>query len=160
MTKRRPPLSIDAALARIAGQLPGGWGEMASVVERCESHVRAWGDHDKRDQIPLPCAILLDIAYQRAGGEGRPLFETYALQVQVAHEAAFASEIELARRACVLIREGAQAQEAMVLATLPDATPQSREHAVRELEDVVRVATGAIALLAGGTQARAPPDTS
>lgn len=147
MTKPRPPLSIDAALARIAGQLPGEWAEMGLIVDRHEGTVRRWGDHDKPEAIPLPCAIALDIAFQRAGGDGRPLFETYALQLAVAREQAFANEIELARQACVFIREGAQAGEAMILASLPSATAQDRTHAVRELEDVARVVTSAIALL-------------
>ena len=158
MTKVRPPLSVDAALGRISGQLPGAWAEMAKLVDRAESTVRAWGDHEKPDQIPLPCAITLDIAFQRAGGEGRPLFETYALQLDVARENAFAGEIEIARRACLLIREGSQAQEALVLASLPSATARCRANAVRELEDVARVVTSAIALLA--VSGPEPPDTS
>lgn len=157
MTKPKAPLSIDDALARIAGRIPGGYKAMAALLDRHQSTVRAWGDEDKPDQIPLPAAIALDIAYQRAGGEDRPLFETYALQVQVAREIAFADEIELARRACTLIREGAEAQEALVLASLPNADHKVRTEAIRQLQDVVREATGAIALLAG--QARAPPDT-
>jgi hypothetical protein len=157
MTKPRAPLSIDAALARIAGQMPGGWADMAVIADRHESTVRRWGDQDQPEQITLPASIALDVAYQRAGGEGRPLFETYALQLEVAREEAFANEIELARRVCVLIREGAQAHEALVLCTLPSANQLARDTAVRELEDVVREATNAIALLAGGQ--RAPPDT-
>ncbi len=157
MTKVRAPLSIDAALGRISGQLLGAWKEMATVVGRSESQVRRWGDAAHPDQIPLPCAIALDIAYQRAGGDGRPLFETYALQVQVALEDAFASEIELLHRACVLIREGAQAQEALVLASMPSATEKDRVHAVRELEDVAHIVTSAIALLASRTPPPEPP---
>ena len=157
MSKVRAPLSIDAALARIAGALPGGWRDMAAIVRRCEAHVRAWGDADKPEQIPLPAAIALDIAYQRAGGDGRPLFETYALQCDVAREQAFASEIALARRACVLIREGGQANEAMVLASLPSATSRDRTHAIRELEDVVRESTAAIALLGRVEAVEQPP---
>lgn len=154
----RPPLSIDGALGRIAGQLPGAWAEMAMVVDRHESTVRRWGDHDAAEQIPLPSAIALDIAFQRAGGDGRPLFETYALQLQVAREHAFADEIELARRACLLIREGAQAQEALVLASLPSACDRDRTNAIRELEDVARVVTSAIALLTNpATPPPAPP---
>lgn len=156
MTKVRPPLSIDGALGRIAGQLPGAWTEMAQTVGRHESTVRRWGDHDASEQIPLPAAIALDIAYQRAGGDGRPLFETYALQVQVAREQAFSDELELVRRACALIREGAQAEEAMVLASLPSATDVDRAKAIRELEDVARVVTSAIALLTN--RPTAPPE--
>lgn len=155
MTKLRPPLSIDGALGRIAGELPGAWNEMAAIVGRHESTVRRWGDHDAVEQIPLPCAIALDIAFEKAGGEGRPLFETYALQVQVAREHCFAGEIELMHRACVLIREGAQAQEAAVLASLPSASERDRAHAVRELEDVSHVVTSLIALLV--PRSTAPP---
>lgn len=151
-------MSIDGALARIAGTLPGEWSELAAIAGRSESTVRKWGDHDQPEQIPLPIAIRLDIAHERAGGTGRPLFETYALQLDVAREEAFASEIELAHRTCVVIRESSQAQEAMVLAALPSANERDRENAVRELEDVIREVTGAIALLRGPRAP--PPDTS
>lgn len=157
VTKLRPPLSIDGALGRIAGQLPGAWAEMAKLVDRHQSTVRRWGDHDAEEQIPLPAAIILDIAYQRAGGDGTPLFDTYALQVQVAKEQAFSSQLELARRACTLIKEGAEAEEAMVLASLPSATELDRVKAVRELEDVVRVATNAIAMILNRPAAQEAP---
>lgn len=158
MTKVRPPLHIGQALDRIAGFLPNGWQDMATVCGVDSAHtVRAWGDPDKPErQLSLERAIALDIAYQRAGGDGRPLFETYALQVEVAREQAFACEVELARRTCAVIRESGQAHEAMVNATLPSATQADREKAIRELEDVLREVTSSIALL------RSPraPDTS
>jgi len=148
MTKVKAPMSIDAAIARIAGQFPDGYKDLARLMGCHESTVRAWGDDNKPDQrLSLAAAIALDIAYVREGGEGRPLFETYALQVNVAREKAFASETALARRVCVMIREGAQANEAMVLASLPFATPRDRLTAIRELHDVIREATSAIALL-------------
>lgn len=147
MTKVKAPMSIDTALARIAGQFENGYKDLARIVNRHESTVRAWGDELKPDMIPMPTAIALDIAYERAGGEGRPLFETYALQVKVAREMAYAGEIALAHKVCILIREGAQAHEALVLASLPSSSPRDRTHAVRELEDVIREATSAIALL-------------
>lgn len=156
VTKVRPPLSIDGALGRIAGLLPGAWKEMAEVVGKSETVVRRWGDHDAPDQIPLPCAIALDIAYQRAGGDDRPLFETYALQVQVARESAFAAEIDLARRVCALIKEGSEAHQAMIIASLPAATAAQRQQAIKELEDVAREVTSAIASLSG--RATGPPE--
>ncbi len=151
-------MSIDAALARIAGQFENGYKDLARVVERHESTVRAWGDDDKPDQmIPMPAAIALDIAYQCEGGEGSPLFETFALQVKVAREKAFAGGIALAQRACIQIREGAQANEAIVLASMPSAGPAQRTHAIRELEDVVRESTTTIALLAIDEPLPKPP---
>jgi hypothetical protein len=158
MTKIKAPLSIDAALARIAGQFEDGYKDLARIVDRHESTIRAWGNDDKPDQqISLPIAIALDIAYQKEGGEGRPLFETYALQVEVAREQAFAGEIELMHRVCLLIKEGAEANEAVVLASLPSATPRDRAHAMRQLQDVVREATSTIALLSLAADANLEP---
>jgi hypothetical protein len=158
MTKVKAPMSIDAALARIAGQFENGYKDLARIVDRHESTVRAWGDDGKSDQqMPMPAAIALDIAYQREGGEGSPLFETFALQVKVAREQAFAGGIALAQRACIQIHEGAQANEAIVLASMPSAGPAQRAHAIRELEDVVRESTTTIALLTTTDPLLEPP---
>jgi hypothetical protein len=156
MTKPMPPISVRQALDRVSGQLPGSWSEMAAVcgVQSGET-VRSWGDPDKPDrQLWFDRAIALDIAYQRAGGEGRPLFETYALQLEVARQLAFADEVAVVQRACVMIRESAQAHEAMILAGLPSAGARERTNAIREIEDVIREATASIALL--GRPAEAP----
>lgn len=156
MTKVRAPLSIDSAMARIAGVLPGGWREIATVTNRAEATVRAWGDVDRAEQIPLPAAIALDIAFQRAGGEGRPLFETYALQCEVAREQAFADEVEVSRRACILVRETAEAMDALIRAGRAAPEAGIRDKAIRELEDVVREATATICVLKQ-SPATAPP---
>ena len=84
MTKRRAPLSIDAALARIAGQLPGGYEAMGELVQRKDRTGRNWGDPDTPEQIPLDCAIVLDLAYEEAGGEGYPLHEAYTAKLELA----------------------------------------------------------------------------
>ncbi|WP_156679370.1 hypothetical protein [Sphingomonas profundi] len=157
MTKPRPPLSIDLALARIAGQIEGGWAEMARLVDRHESTVRRWGDEAQPEQLPLPAAIALDIAYERAGGVGQPIFQTYELQLGIAREHAFADQVAIGHQTCVVIRESGQAHEAMVLAALPSASEHDRVNALRELEDVAREVNTALALL---SRARAPPDTS
>ncbi|MEG8025425.1 hypothetical protein QP162_15355 [Sphingomonas aurantiaca] len=47
----------------------------------------------------------------------------------------------------IVDREGAQANEAIVLASMPSAGPAQRAQAIRELEDVVRESTTTIALL-------------
>ncbi|HZV09083.1 MAG TPA: hypothetical protein VFF94_04975, partial [Novosphingobium sp.] len=121
MTKHRPPLTIDAALARIAGQLPGGWPEMAALLGRRESIVRAWGDPDRRELIPLGCAIQLDLAHQAAGGKGAPLHEVYTLQLQLEHVTRFADGQALTHVLSSVIKEAAEAESAIALSTLPDA---------------------------------------
>ena len=153
MTKLRPPMSIDGALSRIAGVLPGSWGEMAKLVERTETTVRKWGDHNQPEQISLSAAIALDIAFERAGGDGTPLLDTYLLQVQVSREEAFADGIAIQRDACDMAREAGQAVEALVRAGLPGATADDRKHAIAQIEDVDRVIPRAVARL----RAKPPP---
>lgn len=122
MTKRRAPLSIDAALARIAGQLEGGWAAMGEVLGgKSQSIIRAWGDPDRREQIPLPDAISLDLSYRAAGGDGAPLFETYAYQLDAAGAFRFADEVALGRLAALVIRECGEASAHLVLSAQPGA---------------------------------------
>mgnify|MGYP006879913525 CR=1 FL=1 len=42
MTKLRDPLSLDAALAKVAGQVPGDWKTLAAIAGRTASTVRSW----------------------------------------------------------------------------------------------------------------------
>lgn len=133
MTKRRAPLSIDAALARIAGQLTGGWEAMAQIADRKERTVRNWGDPDTPEDIPLPKAIALDLAYQAAGGEGSPLFESYAFQLELAEVTRFADRIALGRKAAAAMKEGGEAHAALILAAQPGATIADRMSARREV---------------------------
>ena len=139
MTKRRPPLSIDAALARIAGHIPGGYAEMARVVERSEGMLRAYGDPDRRELLPMEDGIALDLAYRAAGGEGAPLFEAYAHKLDSAGVDFFADQIALGLEAVKLIRECSDAEAAMVIAAQPGATPRDRANATREIEEAMAV---------------------
>ncbi len=155
MTKERAPLSLDSALARIAGQLPGSWAEMAVIAGRSESTVRRWGDEAQPEQLTMPAAIAFDIAYERAGGVGRPIFETYALQLDLSREDAFSGEIALAHQLGTVMRESGEAHQAMLLATLPSATAADRRNAIRELKEAMQEKATAITMLSP-----CPPDTS
>lgn len=135
MTSVRPPLSIDGALARIAGQMPGSWHEMATIVGRADSTVRNWGNPNTSESIPIDSAIQLDIAYQAAGGIGAPIYETYSLQLETALAERFSCAIALARKTMTAIREGGEAHEALVAATLPGASDRDRAEAAREVEE-------------------------
>lgn len=137
MTKVRAPLSIDAALARIAGHMPKGYDDLAQVTGRAVRTVRNWGDPDTPEQIPLDCAIALDLAYIAAGGDCAPLFETYSLKLEMASMERFACNIALARHTADVIREGGEAHSALVRATLPGATRADREDALRECSEAM-----------------------
>lgn len=152
MTHHRAPLTIDAALARIAGQLTGGWTEMAEVTERSESLVRAWGNPERREQIPLADAVRLDLAYRRAGGDGAPLYETYGCQLEHAGMFQFANEIALGRLAATAIREGGEAHAALVLAAQPGVDNKHHRATLREVDEAIASLQSArlhVAALAG-----------
>jgi hypothetical protein len=137
MTKHRAPLTIDAALARIAGQLPAGWPDMAAFLGRKQSLVRAWGDPERREKIPMADAVQLDVAYRAAGGDGAPLYETYGWQLEEAGMFRFADEIALGRLTATAIREGGEAHAALVLASQPGCDPSHHRQTMRELDEAI-----------------------
>lgn len=132
MTKARAPLSFDAALARIAGQVEGAWPALAAHVGRKERTARNWGDPDANESIPLDCAIQLDLLYQAHGGEGAPLHEAYTHQLELAQVSRFGTQIELAGVVVDSIRESGEAHAALLNATLPGATQATARIAVKE----------------------------
>lgn len=160
-TKPRPPISIDAALARIAGQLTGSWAEMAEVTGYQERTVRRWGDFDAQPDeaeardIPMRTAVKLDIAYQAAGGTGAPILEAYADLVKVAAAEAFACKQQLFAATMGFMAENNEAELALLEATKPEAGPAEIANAKRQLldarEDIDEILAGL-----GGNQ-RAPP---
>ncbi|PZU13791.1 MAG: hypothetical protein DI606_04280 [Sphingobium sp.] len=162
MTIPRPPLSLDAAIARIMGQL-GSWAEVARVTgyahpRQCEKwgafDIAEPGDNDARD-IPMRAAVKLDIAYQAAGGIGRPIFEAYGLLVDVAESAAFGDRQELQRDTIAFMKENSEAETALLEASMPGAGAAEEAIAQRELLQVVQWGQRILARLAG--RQRAPP---
>lgn len=147
MTKRRAPLSVEAALARIAGQLDNGYETMGELSGRGARMVRKWGDPDAPEQIPFDCAIEFDLAYIAAGGEGAPLYEAYAHRLEMAEAACFADAHALGRQAAALIREYGEAGGALVVAAQPGATAAEHADAERELLEALETGKRALALL-------------
>lgn len=160
MTKARAPLTFDNALVKIAALL--GWEAMAKVVEKKERTVRNWSDPDTGEQCPIGDAHKLDLAYQVAGGEGAPMFETYALLLEVSRAERFADQAELGRRLRIAIKEGAEAHTAILELALPGADDSSRPRTRREVEEAIAALTATLPLLADdagsdGTAARDAP---
>jgi hypothetical protein len=136
MTKLRAPLSIDTALARIAGQLPDGWVQMAILTGYAQRTVRAWGDDDREEQIQLRTAIQLDIAFQEHGGVGSPLYEAHGDLVRAAHAERFGDKLELQRETIEFMRENSEAETALLEAAMPDAGAVEEAKAQREVLQV------------------------
>lgn len=149
MTKLRAPGSIDAALARIAGHLEAGYAAMATLTGRAERTVRNWGDPDTSEQIPVDCAIVLDLAFRAEGGDGAPLFECYAAQLDAAGMTHFADQIALGRHTQAVIKEGGDAHAALVRASQPGATDRDRAEAQREVQEAIEVLHRALPMLVG-----------
>lgn len=166
MTKHRPPLSVHAALDRIAGHFVGGYADLGAVLGKEAHTCRAWGDPDKREKISVEDAIRLDLHYQAAGGIGAPLFETYALQLEQAGADRFATQIAIGRLLPDVMRENNDAEIAIVVAAQPGATEADRRAAAKETgEAIARMQQVRLQLAAapdaqpGDRHQTGPPDT-
>ncbi len=162
MTKPRAPLSIDSALARIAGQVPGGWAAMARSIGYAERTVRKWGDADAEEEINLRAAIALDTLFQQHGGQGQPIYDAYGLLVGACMAERFIDQFDLLRCAIDVARETGDAEAALMRLALPDAGPGDRLIAQRELMqalDSIRAALLKVTAPAAAPEehSRAPP---
>lgn len=159
MTKRREPLSIDEAMARIAGKVPGGWLALAKHVGKHERTVRKWGDADTDDEITLSAAILLDTLYQQSGGAGRPLLTAHEDLVDAAVAVDFADQFEVVRQLSHFVKESGDVKQALLRIALPDSCMSDRHVAQRELMDLRELVEGLILRLTAekSTHSRDPP---
>ena len=149
MTKHRPALTLGAALGRIRGQLPGGWEEMASITGRNVSTVYGWDAPDSPGSIPMDCAIKLDIAFQKNGGVGAPIYEVYAIRMKDAEATAFADNATLIDQLAVVLKEGAEAEQAFLRVIPADGADRAlaKRHARQQVEESIAAQTAALALL-------------
>lgn len=148
MTKVRPPLTFELALAKVAGLL--GWSRVAEIAGRTERQVRNWSDPDATGALTLDHALALDVAFRQAGGEGAPLFQCYATRLEVETNAACADAHAQAARVATAAKEAGEAISAQILACRPGASPASRELARRETEEAIGALTNTLPDLGAG----------
>ena len=164
MTKPREPLSIDAALARIAGQVEGSWSAMAAETGYAERTVRKWGDADTDDEINFRSMLKLDLMFQRGGGEGHPIHAAYSQLLQVAIAERFVDQFELLRRASRIVKETGDAEAALLHCALPDASLNDMRKALKEVLEALDVMKAVVPVLEQLCSAeehnRGPPQTS
>ncbi|WP_294292630.1 hypothetical protein [uncultured Sphingomonas sp.] len=127
---------------------------MAKLTERAESTVRNWSNPNTRESVPLDCAIVLDLEFQRSGGVGAPLNDVYALLLKTGAEQRFACQAEIAAATIAEVKESGEAFAAQIAATLPGADEATIERAIKEKEEDIAAATRTLALLRA---ARKPP---
>jgi hypothetical protein len=131
MTKLRDPLTFGQAITRIAGVL--GWEETASIVGKGKRLVRLWSEPDKRCNCTLDQARNLDAAYRAAGGEGAPLLEAYAFQLEFQIARENACRHELAETIAEVSREAGEAVAASVAILNPRASPTDLHRALADV---------------------------
>lgn len=151
MTHRRAPLSVEQALQRIAGQLPGGIEAMAEIAQRQPGTVRNWMNPERDEQVSLEAAIELDLAYQAEGGTGAPLFEAYSTRLQLAEAARFADRHCLLDHAHGVAKEAGEAIAAIVAAARPGASEADRHAAHREAAEAFEKFRDVLPILSGQT---------
>lgn len=136
MTKLRPVVSIEDALVRISSQVPGGFDAMGECVGRKGGIVRAWGDPDRPELMPVAAIVPLDVLFQEHGGVGSPLFELLEFLRTEAHADRFAGERRLAVATAEVALESGQAVSALIEASLPGASAAAKAKARKEVADL------------------------
>ncbi len=133
MTIPRRPATFERALWRIADLL--GWDGCATVLGKSESHVRKLGAPDTEREISLRDAVRLDAAWRRAGGEGAPILETYALALDMGAPREPACPDRMLARAAAAAKETGEAVAAAIDLAADASNPKARLTAIREIEE-------------------------
>ncbi|MFV0625179.1 hypothetical protein ACBY01_14365 [Sphingomonas sp. ac-8] len=145
MTKLRPPLSFEQALARIAGLL--GWGHAAGLIGKRERTLRDYGDQDVALGISLEDAFTLDCAYRAAGGDGLPILQTYMFRSEIEAAIPGHDPEALARLASIAAKEAGEAIAHLIAATRPGASPADLALARRETEQAMTALSHTLPML-------------
>ncbi|OCC25331.1 hypothetical protein MB02_01275 [Croceicoccus estronivorus] len=135
MTIPRKPTTFARALTEIALLL--GWDECAEVLGKSESHVRKLGAPDTERELSLRDAVRLDAAYRRAGGEGAPLLECYALKLDLRMPIQSASPHCMLTGSAKAAKESGEAVAAAIELAGNSNDPHVRMRAVREVEEAI-----------------------
>ncbi len=120
MTKPRTPLTFPDAVTRVAGVLT--FAAMAKLLKRSDRCVRNWSDPGTGASPSIVQALALDAAYRLAGGEGSPILEAYASQLDAQLAALTACTSALAGDLGIAARECGEAISSAVAVTQPGAS--------------------------------------
>jgi len=140
MTKVRPPLTVERAMVRVADVI--GYDGMAAAISSddkavSESTVRNWSNPDTPERCPLECAAAFDLAFQNAGGEGSPMLEWLERAIDQGRRTSFADRFHLGRLLRTVIKEGSEAEIALLTSSLPGATEKDDARAAAEIEEAI-----------------------
>lgn len=141
MTKSVAPLTFHHAIRRVAAVID--YPEIARVVRRSPSLARKWSDPATRKSPSLDQALAIEAAYRTAGGEGSPILEAFASQLDAVLVERSACQRALADEIAHLAKECGEAIAVGIAITQPGAiSTSSIHHALVEAEQA-RSAAGA-----------------
>ncbi|HEX8446254.1 MAG TPA: hypothetical protein VF649_06535 [Sphingomonas sp.] len=133
MTKPRPALTFAQAVTRIAGLI--GYPEAARLVGRSERTVRYWSEDDQDGEPRLQDALSLDLAWRAAGGDGAPILDSYAAQLDVAFADDLACRLELTTDIGLAAQDVGEAIQHALAVTASGASPAMVHRAIAETEE-------------------------
>jgi len=132
MTKVRPALSFAQATTRVAGLI--GYGEAARITGRSVRAVRYWTEDDRDGEPTISQALTLDAAWSAAGGEGAPILECYAVQLDVRLSDLRPCRAQLTSDIGLVAQEVGDAIHHALVVTAPGASPAAVHRAITETE--------------------------
>ena len=144
MTKRRKPVTFSDALTQVAAVLR--WDVCAQILGVSENWVRKLSDPDAEREISLQSARRLDAAYLRAGGDGAPFHECYALQLELTAGMLSRCSADMINAVGIAVKENGEAVAA-ALHAVENGTRGAREDAVREIQEGIQAMTLLLAKL-------------
>ena len=145
MTKLRPALSTEQALDRIFGVLDRK--VVSKQIKRSVRTLRDYGDPDHKSCISFNDALFLDREYNRAGGDGFPLAQSFLfrLEAEAAVPGFCPDALQRATQSAAI--EVGEAVAALVGATRLGATPADRALAKREAEQAMTALSHTLPML-------------
>jgi hypothetical protein len=153
MTQPRERLTISDAITRIVGLLHAS--RAAEIVDRSETTIYNWINPVHEATPNLTQALALDAAYRAAGGDGAPIHEAYAFQLDLAVVDQSASQLELSIDIGEVARECGDAIASGIVITQPGADPSLVHHALVQANE----AQSAVAKMIGRLKGFLPRDT-
>lgn len=146
MTKLRFPGTFEHGLSEIAGRI--GWDTCGLICDgRSSSTIRSWADPDIANRMCIRDALRLDVEYQKEGGIGAPLLNSYAIRLAIELHDQTASREQVLQAASKASREAGEAIASLITASSDGATTHDYRVAMQEADDAVQALTGCIALL-------------
>lgn len=138
MTEVRIPNGFAAAMKQIADLID--WPACAEIAGKTVRNVQYWGQDSCSATPPIATALALDVAFQKAGGQGAPFRDAYVFQFREVMTAQDACRRALAEAIAEVTRESGDALAASIEITQSDASPLSTLRASAEVGQLLAAA--------------------